>query len=82
MFLETAPYLSPSGVHLPRLKVPLPLYLLIGRAAAFQLSSWLATHAPRSLLASHDDSAILAKVKRGETPIDDLDVSRHVAESA
>ena len=72
MFLETALYLSPSGVHLPRLKVPLPLYLLIGRAAAFRLSSWLATHAPRSLRASHDDSAILAKVKRGETPIDDL----------
>ena len=30
MFLQTAPYLSPSGSHLPRLRVPVPLYLLMG----------------------------------------------------
>ena len=72
LFLETAPYLSPSGVHLPRLKWPIPLYLFLGRRAAFQVSCWLAKHAPKSLRATHDDSSFLAKAKRHEENIDDL----------
>ena len=31
MYLSTAPYLSFAGAHLPRLKVPVPLHLLVGR---------------------------------------------------
>ena len=31
MYLSTAPYLSFAGAHLPRLKVPIPLHLLLGR---------------------------------------------------
>jgi SAM-dependent methyltransferase len=88
MLLQTAPYLSPSGVHLPRLKVPVPIHLLIGRPAAFRLSCWLAKHAPSSLQASHDDSAILAKARRGEANVDDLtylvtlqNLRRHIADA-
>ena len=46
LFLETAPYLSPTGVHLPRLRFPIPPYLILGRRLAFRLSWWLARHAP------------------------------------
>ena len=35
MYLSTAPYLSFAGAHLPRLKVPVPLHLLIGRRLSF-----------------------------------------------
>ena len=35
MYLSTAPYLSFAGAHLPRLKVPMPLHLLLGRRIAF-----------------------------------------------
>ena len=36
MFLSTAPYLSFAGAHLPRLKIPVPLHLIAGRAVAAQ----------------------------------------------
>ena len=29
MYLSTAPYLSFAGAHLPRLRVPVPLHLLV-----------------------------------------------------
>ena len=32
VYLSTAPYLSFAGAHLPRLKVPLPLHLMVGPA--------------------------------------------------
>ena len=35
VYLSTAPYLSFAGAHLPRLRVPVPLHLLVGRRAAF-----------------------------------------------
>ena len=38
LFLETAPYLSPTGVNLPRLRFPIPPYLILGRRLAFRLS--------------------------------------------
>ena len=31
VYLSTAPYLSFAGAHLPRLKVPVPLHLMLGR---------------------------------------------------
>ena len=71
-FLETAPYLSPSGVHLPRLKLPIPLHLLVGRPAAFRIFRWLARHAPQCFRASRDGSSFLAKAGRGEEKVDDL----------
>ena len=72
LFLETAPYLSPSGVHLPRLRFPIPPYLLIGRSLAFRLAWWLARHAPGTFRAQVDGSSFLAQAARGETKVDDL----------
>ena len=72
LFLETAPYLSPTGVHLPRLRFPIPPHLLLGRRLAFRLSWWLARYAPGTLRASIGGSSFLAQAKRGETKTDDL----------
>ena len=88
LFLETAPYLSPSGVHLPRLRFPIPPHLLLGRRLAFRLSWWLARHAPGTFRAPVDGSSFLAKAKRGEAKIDDLyylvtmgNLRAHIAEA-
>ena len=72
MFLQTAPYLSPHGSHLPRLKVPIPLHLVIGRRAAFSASRWIATHHPTWLEAPPDGSSFLTMARRGEIKDDDL----------
>ena len=74
MLLQTAPYLSPSGAHLPRfnLPVPLPLHLLVGRRAAFAVSCWLGKHAPQWLEVDQESSSFVTAPKRGETKIDDL----------
>ena len=45
-YLSTSPYLSFAGAHLPRLKLQLPLHLMLGRRAAFAIFTWLARHAP------------------------------------
>ena len=45
VYLSTAPYLSFAGAHLPRLKVPVPLHLMVGRRAAFATFRLLARHA-------------------------------------
>jgi len=34
MYLSTAPYLSFAGAHLPRLRLPVPLHLILGRRLA------------------------------------------------
>jgi len=72
MFLQTAPYLSPHGSHLPRLKIPIPLHLVIGRRAAFSASRWIATHHPTWLEAPPDGSSFLTMARRGEIKDDDL----------
>ena len=45
VYLSTAPYLSFAGAHLPRLKVPVPLHLMLGRRLAFATFQQLARHA-------------------------------------
>lgn len=72
MFLQTAPYLSPSGAHLPKLKVPVPLHLLIGRRAAFATSCWLGKHAPSWLDVDQEGSSFVTMPQRGQKKIDDL----------
>jgi hypothetical protein len=71
-YLQTQPYLSPSGAHLPRLKVPVPLHLLLGRNLAFRISRWLAAHAPAMLDVPREGSSFLTMAMRGETKMDDL----------
>ncbi len=72
VFLQTAPYLAPSGAHLPRLKVPVPYYLFLGRRISFRLARWLAAHAPATLDAPPDGSSFLTSARKGEAKSDDL----------
>jgi ubiquinone/menaquinone biosynthesis C-methylase UbiE len=72
LFLQTAPYLSPSGAHLPRLKVPLPLQLLLGRRAAFATSRWLGRHFPSCLDVDPEGSTFVTRPQRHQEKIDDL----------
>ena len=72
LFLQTAPYLSPSGAHLPRLKWPIPYYLPLGRRAAFSFARWLGKHAPHYLDTPAEGSSFVTLAKRGERKEDDL----------
>ena len=72
MFLQTAPYLSPHGSHLPRLKAPVPLHLLVGRRAAFAAARWVAVNRPQWFDAPPEGSSFLTAARRGERKVDDV----------
>jgi SAM-dependent methyltransferase len=72
LLLQTAPYLSPSGAHLPRLKVPVPIHLLMGRTAAFALCRWLGKNAPQWLDVDPEGNSFVTIARRGEIKVDDL----------
>ena len=72
MYLSTAPYLSFAGAHLPRLKVPVPLHLLVGRRAAFATFRFLARHAPWTLKEPAHENSFIKLARRGEVKHDDL----------
>jgi SAM-dependent methyltransferase len=72
LYLSTAPYLSFAGAHLPRLKLPLPLHLLIGRRAAFSTFRFLARRAPALLKEPANENSFIKAARRGEIKEDDL----------
>ncbi len=72
IYLSTAPYLSFAGAHLPRLKVQLPLHLLIGRRAAFGTFRFLARHAAWTLKEPAHENSFIRAARRGEIKHDDL----------
>ncbi|MBI1873538.1 MAG: class I SAM-dependent methyltransferase [Acidobacteria bacterium] len=72
MYLSTAPYLSFAGAHLPRLKVPVPLHLLIGRRLAFSTFRTLARHATWMLREPADENSFIKAALRDESKSDDL----------
>jgi SAM-dependent methyltransferase len=72
VYLSTAPYLSFAGAHLPRLKLPLPLHLLLGRRAAFAAFRGLARHAPWTLKEPANENSFIKLARRGEIKHDDL----------
>src|SRR5204862_2485096 len=72
MYLSTSPYLSFAGAHLPRLKAPLPLHLLIGRRAAFATFVFLARHAAWTLREPANENSFIKLARRGEIKHDDL----------
>jgi 2-polyprenyl-3-methyl-5-hydroxy-6-metoxy-1,4-benzoquinol methylase len=72
MYLSTAPYLSFAGAHLPRLKVPVPLHLLIGRRAAFATFRALARHAPWSLKEPEHENTFIKAAQADQVKHDDL----------
>ena len=72
MYLSTAPYLSFAGAHLPRLVVPVPLHLLVGRRASFAAFRWLARHATWTLREPADENTFIKSAQRDEAKRDDL----------
>jgi SAM-dependent methyltransferase len=74
MLLNTAPYLSPSGSHLPKYKLPfaLPLHLMVGRRAAFAAACWAGKYRPHWFDADSRHSSFVTAPARGETKPDDL----------
>jgi SAM-dependent methyltransferase len=72
MYLSTAPYLSFAGAHLPRLKVPVPLHLLLGRRAAFAAFRSLARHAAWTLKEPEHENSFIKAARAGTIKHDDL----------
>ncbi len=73
MLLNTAPFLSPSGSHLPRFRLfPLPLQWIVGRRAAFAFSCWVGKHKPHWLDANSQSSSFVTAPKRDTHRVDDL----------
>lgn len=72
IYLSTAPYLSFAGAHLPRLKFPIPLHLLVGRRAAFRTFSLLARHADWTLREPANENSFIKAAKAGMNKHDDL----------
>ncbi len=72
MYLSTAPYLSFAGAHLPRLKVPVPLHLLIGRKLSFGTFRFLARHAEWTLREKADENSFIKIARKNGKKADDL----------
>ena len=49
LFLQTPPYLSFAGSHLSRLRIPIPIHLLLPRKWAFRLNFYIARKKPEWL---------------------------------
>jgi len=71
-YLSTAPYLSFAGAHLPRLRVPVPLHLIVGRAAAFRTFRFLARRAPWTLREPAHENSFIRDARKGIDKEDDL----------
>jgi SAM-dependent methyltransferase len=71
-YLSTAPYLSFAGAHLPRLRLPVPLHLIVGRRAAFRTFQLLARHAPWTLREPAHENSFIRDARRGIDKTDDL----------
>jgi SAM-dependent methyltransferase len=72
LYLSTAPYLSLAGAHLPRLVVPLPIHIVLGRRTAFRIFCWLARHAPWALQERKEANTFIALAEAGREKEDDL----------
>jgi SAM-dependent methyltransferase len=72
LYLSTAPFLSLAGAHLPRLLVPVPLHLLLGRRLAFRAFCALARHAPWTLRERKEANTFVALAAEGKQKEDDL----------
>ena len=71
-YLSTTPYFSFAGAHLPRLKAPVPLHLIVSRRAAFAAFRVLARYAPWALREEREATSFITLAARGEVKRDDL----------
>jgi SAM-dependent methyltransferase len=72
LYLSTAPYLSLAGSHFPRLVVPVPLHLLLGRPLAFWSYRQIARFAPWLLKEGKHGTSFIALAAEGRVKRDDL----------
>jgi SAM-dependent methyltransferase len=72
LYLSTAPYLSFAGAHLPRLRIPVPLHLIVGRRIAFPTFVWLARHAPWTLREPAEENSFITLARQNRMKEDDL----------
>jgi SAM-dependent methyltransferase len=72
LYLQTGPYLSMAGAHLPRLLIPVPLHWFAGRGVAFRTFRWLARHAPWTLREAANENSFIRDARRGIAKDDDL----------
>lgn len=72
LYLSTAPFLSFAGAHLPRLRLPVPLHIVLGRRLAFAAFRWLARHAPWALREPKEANTFIALAAQGKQKQDDL----------
>jgi SAM-dependent methyltransferase len=72
VYLSTAPYLSFAGAHLPRLRLQLPLHLIVGRRIAFATFTWLARHATWALKEPAHENSFIQLARKGIVKHDDL----------
>ena len=72
LYLSTAPYLSLAGAHLPRLLVPVPIHIVLGRPIAFKVFCWLGRHAPALLQEPREANTFIALAEQGLEKRDDL----------
>jgi SAM-dependent methyltransferase len=72
LFLQTPPYRSFAGSHLSRLRVPIPIHLLLPRSWAFRLNFYIARKRPSWLQEPRESNTFKLMAERGETKQDDL----------
>ena len=72
LYLSTAPYLSLAGAHLPRLLLPVPIHILLGRRLAFRLFCVLARRAPWTLQEPKEANTFIVLAEQGHAKRDDL----------
>jgi SAM-dependent methyltransferase len=72
LFLQTPPYLSFAGSHLSRLRIPIPIHLLLPRSWAFRLNFYIARKKPNWLREPRESNTFKLMAERGETKQDDL----------
>ena len=71
-YLSTAPTLSLAGAHLPRLRVPVPIHLFLGRRLAFRTFVLLAAKAPWMLSERASANTFVQLAQSGREKEDDL----------
>ena len=72
LFLQTPPYRSFAGAHLSRLRIPIPIHLLLPRSWAFRLNFYIARKRPNWLKEPRESNTFKLMAERGETKEDDL----------
>jgi len=66
LFLETPPYYSFEGAHMPRLKKPIPLQLILPRKLLFKFYVYCAKNKPHWIKGGLKGSALLTDLANGK----------------